>query len=180
LTLHDWIEGVRPTSQELACAVPGAPDGFELLDSDSFGVAGLVALAVAADAGAAKGFELGAALRTDQAVTYASEDLANVALAFRLRMASERDAQDVADLLLQGHFSGSERVLGTTDGREVLILAVSDPDLLLDWPGAETCPAETMPKSRSVAERPLGALSGPASALDLLRRLGAGRAVRPL
>jgi len=162
LTLLSWSEGAaaRAAPDPLQCFPTAPPPGYVGSDSDSLGLAALIALPVALGTDSARAaLNAGTSWRDDRLVIFRPEgDTAGPerAVAWRLRFASAGDADDFASSIgcclpsnMKRAESGSER--------ELLYLAASARDTLDSWSDASACgTAEDVP----VAPSPMTRMAG--------------------
>jgi hypothetical protein len=130
-TLAYWLADREPAAAALRCDVPAAPTGFEVLERDRLGVVGLVALDAAL--GLSPSLALSEVWRDDRVAIYASSDLADVAIAYRVRFASAASAMTLEDAL-----RARDTLALTRSEDELLVRAASDAALLESW-DADAC-----------------------------------------
>jgi hypothetical protein len=97
-TVAYWLADAEPPPAVLSCDVPEAPAGLQVIDRDRLGVVGLVA--IEASLGMTPTLERSESWRDDRVVVYASDDLSQVALAYRLRLATAAAAAELQAMLL--------------------------------------------------------------------------------
>jgi hypothetical protein len=121
--------------EQLDCAPPSAPDGYERLIEDRLGFAGLLALRVAHGQSGADAYAWAGQWRADDVTSYASiDDEAKLAIAWRIRLGSPAAAQELSAAL-----GGTDGLQASAADREVLVRAASDADLLTGWPDPDDC-----------------------------------------
>ncbi|HEX6244058.1 MAG TPA: hypothetical protein VFZ61_24250 [Polyangiales bacterium] len=143
LALRWWtLDAPAGLPFDLECDLPPAPEGYERFDEDRLGFGGLLAYHAAQGDNGMLAFNAAQSWRADQLATYgALDDSQRVAVAWRLTLASEIDATNLARLAV------ASGVAGSVQGRSVLLTAASDAALLDAWKPSEGCPA--FPKSRA-------------------------------
>jgi hypothetical protein len=133
-TVAFWLADEEPPAANLRCDLPTAPAGFTVLERDRLGVVGLVALDSVLEA--TPSLDLSQAWRDDRVAVYASADLGEVALAYRVRFATA-DAASQLETALAAHDTKLQLRL---DGDELLVVAPNGQELDL-----EGCPALAAP-----------------------------------
>jgi hypothetical protein len=147
LKLLSWSggRGARAEADPLQCFPTAPPAGYLGVDSDTLGLAALIALPIALETeGARAATHAGQAWRDDRVVIFRPEaDPASVdrAVAWRLRFANASDARRFADSIgccLPSSMRRSE----SGDEQELLYIAASAPNVLDRWSTASACGAK--------------------------------------
>lgn len=154
-SLLNWIGPLSPRldGEALTCFPTTPPSGFVADDSDTLGLAALVALPIALDTGgAAAALEASRAWRDDRMVLFRpadSPDSAARAVAWRLHFDSAAHAQAFGDLVGCCLPPAAQRML---DGRDLLIYSASDPAVTRAWTAVTACGQEQdLPVARTGA-----------------------------
>jgi hypothetical protein len=135
LSLAYWIDRERG---ELSCAPPKPPTGFQELTSDRLGAAGMVALDTALSQ-TTPTLALAEAWLDDRIALYADASFKKLALAYRIRFATEADALALSERILANEQLDQARLSVSTEGSELLVLAANAPDLLAALVADEEC-----------------------------------------
>jgi hypothetical protein len=146
LTLLDWTRLRAVEHASLRCFPTSAPAGFVGVDSDTLGLAALIALPVALGTDNARdAANLGDAWRDDRVVIFRREPgtsgaVADHAAAWRLRFVDEDRVEDFADSI-GCCLPDDMRRVPTDDSRELLYIAGAS-EVLDGWTDAAQCGAE--------------------------------------
>jgi hypothetical protein len=148
LTLLSWSggRGARAEADPLRCFPTTPPAGYAGVDSDTFGIAALIALPIALETdGARAAMDMAQSWRDDRVVVFRRDgaedgERADHAVAWRLRFASPAEASAMADGI-GCCLPATMRRIASGDDRELLYVAGASATLD-SWTGASACGAE--------------------------------------
>lgn len=174
-SLLQWLGPLSPplAGEALSCFPTTPPDGYAADDSDTLGLAALVALPIALDADDAESaLQASRAWRDDRMVLFrpVAAGSADRAVAWRVHFDSTAHARAFGDSIGCCLPAGAQRM---QDDRDVLIYAASDPAVTRAWTAVTSCGRE---QDLPVAQP--GATGMGQGALKLSQKLMASR-VKP-
>ena len=139
-TLAAWLDApVAGLPRPLACETPPPPVGYEWVESDRMGIAGIIALWTRLDDSGSDAFLDAQPWTADSLSLYApvEDGTEQVALAWRIRLRSTSQAELLAESV-ERHLKHVEVLV---ENREVLLTAASDVTALAAWTDKAECPA---------------------------------------
>jgi hypothetical protein len=143
-SLLQWVGPLSPPleGEALSCYPTTPPDGYEPADSDTLGLAALVALPIALDTGDAdSALATSRAWRDDRMVLFRpiGADTGARAVVWRVHFDSAAHAQAFGDSIGCCLPAQAKRI---QDDRDVLIYAATDPAVTPAWTAVTTCGSE--------------------------------------
>jgi hypothetical protein len=158
-TFRYWADdrAGAPDAEPLDCNTPAAPDAFALKYHDRHGLPGLLSLYVGLGEGVR--YEAARQWRSDAFLVYSDPNEVSdaVVVAWRLRLASEDDAAQLAEAVTRS----GRAIQVRSAGREVLLTAATDPALLEGWDAADRCNSSDKARHPATSVAPPGPASWP-------------------
>jgi hypothetical protein len=143
--VHDLQDEPGQATEPLDCYPTSGPEGFEIVDHDTLGMVGQLAIAVRAGETAEFALTVAGTWANDSLVLFRDEqDEDSFAVAWRLRAQSDVAAGNVAQRLDQLQ-TGATLV---QEGQELLVYAATDPAVASSWSSVTDCGvADDLPAS---------------------------------